>query len=129
MANFSFDYGNAHWTVLDANPYVDWTDRELQAWVERDLASAKNATWRFVALHQPGFNSARKHFDEQNMRRLTEVFEAGGVDIVFCGHVHNYQRSYPLRFVAERGQRRQVQPGQGTCRRPLEARPRRLTAS
>ncbi len=103
MANFSFDYGDAHWTVLDANPYVDWSDRDLQSWVERDLASARGATWRFVSLHQPGFNSARKHFDEQNMRRLTEVFEAGGVDIVFCGHVHNYQRSYPLRFVAERG--------------------------
>ena len=103
MANFSFDHGNAHWTVLDANPYVDWTDRDLQSWVERDLANARGATWRFVSLHQPGFNSARAHFDEQNMRRLTEVFEAGGVDVVFCGHVHNYQRSYPLRFVADRG--------------------------
>jgi hypothetical protein len=27
------------------------------------------------------------------------VFEAGKVDVVFSGHVHNYQRSYPLRFV------------------------------
>ena len=35
MANFSFDFGNGHWTVLDANPYVDWTNRELQAWVAR----------------------------------------------------------------------------------------------
>ena len=26
MTNFSFDYGNAHWTVIDSNPYVDWTD-------------------------------------------------------------------------------------------------------
>ena len=63
----------------------------------------RSATWRFVALHQPGFNSARKHFDEQNMRVLADVFEAGGVDLVFCGHVHNYQRRYPLRFVVERG--------------------------
>ena len=30
MANFSFDYGNAHWTVLDSNPYVDWTDPDLR---------------------------------------------------------------------------------------------------
>ena len=37
MANFSFDYGNAHWTVLDANATVDWTDRELQEWVAKDL--------------------------------------------------------------------------------------------
>lgn len=98
MANFSFDYGNAHWTVLDANPYVDWTAPEFRGWVERDLASARGAAWRFVAFHQPGFNSSRKHFDEQHTRRMAPVFEAGKVDVVFTGHVHNYQRSFPLRF-------------------------------
>lgn len=99
MANFSFDYANAHWTVLDANATVDWTDRALREWVENDLAAAKAATWRFVSFHQPGFNSSRTHFDEQYVRVLSPVFEAGKVDIVFNGHVHNYQRSYPLKFV------------------------------
>ena len=99
MANFSFDYGNAHWTILDANATVDWTNRELTDWVAKDLAASKYATWRFVIFHQPGFNSSKKHFDEQYMRVMAPVFEAGNVDIVFNGHVHNYQRSYPLRFV------------------------------
>ena len=102
MANFSFDYGNAHWTVIDANDYVDWTDRELRSWVERDLAAARGATWRFVAFHHPGFNSARKHFEQQQMRLMAEVFQEGGVDLVFSGHVHNYQRSFPIRFVPEK---------------------------
>jgi hypothetical protein len=31
------------------------------------------------------------------MRRLSRIFEAGNVDIVFSGHVHNFQRSLPLR--------------------------------
>ncbi|WP_422931472.1 metallophosphoesterase [Singulisphaera sp. PoT] len=96
MANFSFNYGNAHWTVLDANATVDWTNRELQEWVANDLAAAKGSTWRFVSFHQSGFNSSKHHFDEQYMRIL---FEARNVDVVFNGHVHNYQRSYPLRFV------------------------------
>jgi acid phosphatase type 7 len=99
MANFSFDYGCAHWTVLDANPTVDWTNRELRSWVAADLAAAQGATWRFVSFHQPGFNSSKTHFDEQYMRILSPIFEAGKVDVVFNGHVHNYQRSYPLRFV------------------------------
>jgi hypothetical protein len=99
MANFSFDYGNVHWTVLDANATVDWTNPELRSWVEHDLAAAQGTTWRFVSFHQPGFNSSRKHFDEQYMRTLAPVFEAGKVDLVFNGHVHNYQRTYPLRFV------------------------------
>ena len=101
--NFSFDYGNAHWTVLDANGYVDWRDPGLRAWVERDLAAAKGATWRFVAFHHPGFNSAKNHFEQQQMRLIADVLEAGRVDVVFSGHVHNYQRTFPLRFVADRG--------------------------
>jgi acid phosphatase type 7 len=102
MANFSFDYGDVHWTVLDANATVDWTDPDLRRWVERDLAAAGGATWRFVSFHQPGFSSSKSHFNEQYMRILAPVFEAGRVDLVFNGHVHNYQRSYPLRFVPAR---------------------------
>jgi hypothetical protein len=33
------------------------------------------------------------------MRWLSPVFEQGGADIVFSGHVHNYQRTHPLTFV------------------------------
>src|SRR5262249_35145111 len=58
-------------------------------------------TWRFVAFHHPGFNSARSHFGDQRMRIMAEVFEAGRVDLVFTGHVHNYQRTYPLRFTPD----------------------------
>lgn len=98
MVNFSFDYGNSHWTILDSNPYVDWSKPELKKWVEDDLASARNATWRFVGFHHPGFNSSKAHFHNQQMRVLAPVFEKGHVDVVFAGHVHNYQRSYPLHF-------------------------------
>jgi len=99
MANFSFDYGDSHWTVLDANTYMDWNNPTLREWLTKDLAAAQTATWRFVAFHQPGFNSSKVHFTEQQMRPLSPVFEAGHVDIVFTGHVHNYQRSFPLTFV------------------------------
>jgi 3',5'-cyclic AMP phosphodiesterase CpdA len=99
MANFSFNYGNSHWTVLDANTYMDWSNPALQEWLAKDLTSAQSATWRFVAFHQPGFNSSREHFAEQYMRQLSPIFEANHVDIVFAGHVHNYQRSFPLTFV------------------------------
>ena len=110
MANYSFDYGNSHWTVLDSNPYMDWNNPELRAWVEKDLAGASNATWRFVAFHHPGFNSSTSHFYDQWMRYLTPVFEKGVVDVVFSGHVHNYQRTFPLTFTpkGETGPRGEV---------------------
>jgi 3',5'-cyclic AMP phosphodiesterase CpdA len=99
MANFSFGYGNSHWTVLDANTYMDWSNAALREWLSKDLAGAQSATWRFVAFHQPGFNSSKEHFPEQYMRLLSPIFEANHVDVVFSGHVHNYQRSFPLTFV------------------------------
>ncbi len=98
MANFSFDYGNAHWTVIDSNPYADWQSPTLLKWLKDDLASAKNARWRFVAFHHPGFNSSVEHFNDQWMRLLAPTFEEAKVDVVFSGHVHNYQRSFPLTF-------------------------------
>jgi hypothetical protein len=101
MTNFSFDNGDVHWTVLDSNPYVQWADPGLRAWVADDLAKARDKPWRFVAFHHPGFNSSRAHSEEQQMRLLCDVFEAGGVSIVFSGHVHNYQRTYPLKFAVK----------------------------
>jgi hypothetical protein len=98
MANFSFDYGNSHWTILDANTYMDWTQPQLREWLSKDLSTAQSATWRFVAFHQAAFNSAREHFTEQQMRVLAPLFEAHHVDVVFAGHVHNYQRTFPLTF-------------------------------
>lgn len=102
MTNFSFDYGNAHWTVLDSDAYVNWTDSTLKDWVIRDLEKATTATWRFVLFHHPGFNSSRAHYEDQQMRLLSPIFEKGNVDIVFAGHVHNYQRSFPMTFVPDR---------------------------
>jgi 3',5'-cyclic AMP phosphodiesterase CpdA len=102
MTNFSFDFGNAHWTILDSNLYsnwnVDWHNSILREWLENDLANAQNATWRFVAFHHPSFYSDLNHPNEENMRVLSPIFESGNVDIVFSGHAHCYERSFPLKF-------------------------------
>ncbi|MBX7247160.1 MAG: metallophosphoesterase [Candidatus Sumerlaeaceae bacterium] len=100
-ANYSFDYGTVHWTVLDSNPYVDWSDRKLREWVDKDLESAKSAKWRIVAFHHPPFQSSKAHQKDQWMRLLADIFEKHKVSVVLAGHVHNYQRSHPLRFVAD----------------------------
>jgi hypothetical protein len=98
MANFSLDYGDVHWTMIDGNDYTDWTEPALRDWLQADLAAAGSAAWRFVVFHQPSFNSSKTHFDDQRMRVVTPVLEDGKVDLVFSGHVHNYQRTHPLRF-------------------------------
>ncbi len=102
MSNFSYNYANAHWTVIDADNYVDWTDTVLLNWVKNDLLNSAEIKWHFVLFHHPGFNSSREHYEQQQMRLLSPVFEAGKVDVVFNGHVHNYQRSFPLKFTPDR---------------------------
>jgi acid phosphatase type 7 len=100
---YSFDHGGAHWTVLDSNAYADLTDPALLAWLEADLAApaARAARWRFAAFHHPAFHSSRAHKDDQRMRLIAPALERGKVDLVFSGHVHNYQRSRPIRFAPD----------------------------
>jgi 3',5'-cyclic AMP phosphodiesterase CpdA len=103
MGTYSFDYGNSHWTILDSNAYVDYTDYCLRNWIARDLAAAEGSSWKFVAFHEPPFNSSTVESRNQRMRLLADVFEQGGVDMVFSGHVHTYQRSVPLKFLPKPG--------------------------
>jgi acid phosphatase type 7 len=98
MASFSFDYGKVHWTVLDSNSYVDWESPAMKAWLEADLQAAQRADWRIVALHHPLFQSSLSHSDDQWMRPISPILEKYKVDLVFAGHIHNYQRTAPLRF-------------------------------
>ena len=64
---------------------MEWSNPELLDWVAKDPATAGNATWRFVAFRHPGFKSASKHTNDQWMRVLSPVFEAGTVDTGFQG--------------------------------------------
>ena len=97
MANYSYDYGDAHFLCLDSNTYIDPNNAALQAWIAADL-SGTDATWKFVAYHHPAFNAGADHYAEQHMRVLSPIFEAHGVAFVLNGHEHVYQRSRPLRF-------------------------------
>ncbi len=103
MANYSFDFGNTHWIVLDGNYYMDWSNPELRKWVADDLAKSSSAKWKFATFHQPAFSTDIYHLKEQRMRLIVDTLEKGGVDIVFAGHAHNYQRTYPLHFRPSNG--------------------------
>ncbi|MFN3840157.1 MAG: metallophosphoesterase family protein, partial [Cyclobacteriaceae bacterium] len=100
-ANYSFDYGNVHITCLDANDYVNPLDPLLIEWLRNDIGNSK-ADWKIVAYHHPGFSSAKAHYNQQWMRLLSPVLEQLGVNLVLTGHVHNYQRSVPLKFAPKK---------------------------
>jgi hypothetical protein len=100
---FSFEFGDTFWVVLDANPYVDWSDPGLRGWLKSELERGRDKTWRFASWHQPPFHSSNKDQNYRAMRGIVEILADGGVDVVFCGHVHNYQRSHPVLVDGLRG--------------------------
>jgi tetratricopeptide (TPR) repeat protein len=96
---YSFDFGNAHFVVLDS-PNEDQMviDSEQIRWLQDDLANS-TATWKFVNFHHPifssgGFYHASYRLELKNL--LHPIFERHGVDFVFSGHDHNYERMRPI---------------------------------
>lgn len=90
---FSFDTQDAHFVVLDSNAPTDATQI---AWLQGDLA-ATTRKWKFVFLHHTPFSCANgllslgsNHDVRSNWNPR---FEEYGVDIVFTGHDHIYERS------------------------------------
>jgi hypothetical protein len=70
---------------------------EFVRWLRADLQATK-ARWKLVCFHMPGFHSSKQHYTDQQIRPLHPLFEECGVDMTFAGHVHNYQRTVPLKF-------------------------------
>jgi len=99
---YSFDYGAAHIVVLDNSGGGKSDDPAVMAWLDQDLKATKQP-WKFVALHVPPFQVTVSHYGDQRQRKFAPIFEANGVDVVFAGHVHNYQRSKPLKFLPASG--------------------------
>jgi hypothetical protein len=88
---WSFDYGPAHFTVVDQ--YTSYGPGSAQlAWIEADLAATAKA-WKFICLHEPGW-SAGGHSNNTNVQNYIEpLCEEYGVAIVFAGHNHYYARA------------------------------------
>jgi calcineurin-like phosphoesterase family protein/purple acid phosphatase-like protein len=89
---YSFNYGPAHFTVLDQYTSYDSTSTQGK-WFKNDLA-ATTRPWKFVLLHEPGWSAAGGHSNNTTVQQQIEPFcERFGVAIVFGGHNHYYSRA------------------------------------
>jgi hypothetical protein len=113
-SNYSFDYGSAHFVFLDANPHLfdgvldgpaifaapqltfPAYPSVLRDWLIHDLDSSSQP-WKFVVFHQPAFSSGNATVRNNQMRAVAKFLEDHGVNMVFNGHEHNYQRTFPIR--------------------------------
>ncbi|ABS28017.1 metallophosphoesterase family protein [Anaeromyxobacter sp. Fw109-5] len=96
-AYFSFDYGNTHLVVLYSESGSAGDAQEQ--WLEADLARAAAnpaVRWTVVTFHRPPYSSGSHGSDTGLRDRWGPVFERYGVDLVFNGHDHHYERSHPM---------------------------------
>jgi 3',5'-cyclic AMP phosphodiesterase CpdA len=94
--SYWFDYGSARIAVIDSNADESALSQYVAPWL-RGIMSGGPAVWKFAVLHHPPYTAGHYAPDPRVQRALVPVFEETGVDIVFAGHDHMYERIGPLR--------------------------------
>ncbi|MCX4749945.1 metallophosphoesterase family protein [Kitasatospora sp. NBC_01287] len=108
---YSFTVGSVHVVVLqnDDVAYQDAGDTYVygysggaqRAWLEQDLRQArsdKSIDWVVVCMHQVVISSSDANGADRGIReQWGPLFDRYQVDLVVCGHEHDYERSLPVR--------------------------------
>jgi 3',5'-cyclic AMP phosphodiesterase CpdA len=100
---YAFSKKNVKFFALDSD-YVD--PKQLQ-WVDNELKGARD-DWKIVYFHHPLYSSGGRHGSEVDLRvTLEPLFVKYGVNVVYSGHDHIYERIKPQKgiyyFVAGSG--------------------------
>ena len=105
---YSFRYGNAEFFMLDSNQRRESfaPGGEQYEWLEEALGKS-TATWKFVAHHHPTYTMEENDYGNSweepttlgdlDARQILPLYEGLGVDMVFFGHIHGYERTMPIR--------------------------------
>jgi acid phosphatase type 7 len=102
---YRYHYGNADFFVVDSNKSLK-PESEQFKWLDAELGKS-SANWKFVYHHHPAWSSDEDDYGDTrknvyrlgdlNVRNLVALYEKHHVDIVFNGHIHAYERTWPLR--------------------------------
>jgi hypothetical protein len=99
---YSFDYGNIHFVCLDSELSSRQPGDAMLNWLDADL-SANTNEWTIAFWHSPPYSKGSHDSDNlfdnggnmtQMRANVAPILENHGVDLVLCGHSHNYERSY-----------------------------------
>lgn len=102
---YSFDYGSAHFMVINTEYYGASSNLENNEiynkqveWL-RSEAAKSNQKWKVVLLHKSPYSVANHTNDTDVLfyrAQLTKVFDELGIDMVIGGHDHTFARSYQM---------------------------------
>ena len=89
---YTYKKGKVLFIVLNSN----YMDPKQAAWLETQLRDAGNRDWKICYFHHPLYTSAKFHGPSLDLRQSLEpLFIKYGVDVVFSGHEHVYERVHP----------------------------------
>lgn len=88
-ANYSFDYGNAHFCVIGTSG-----PEFVNEWLLKDTAES-DKTWKFGSHHFPICYQGSDLACDDSYPMMREGMEK--FDVIFSGHEHCFSRSYPRR--------------------------------
>ena len=103
-AFYSYDIGNVHFLSLDSygiespsNTRLYDTTGPQVTWIKNDLA-ANTKKWVVAYWHHPpytmGSHNSNSEAELVNIRfNFIRILERLGVDMILCGHSHDYERS------------------------------------
>ncbi len=97
---YSFNYGSVHFVSLSSQHSLN-PDNAQYKWLENDLKSAnlnRSANpWIIVQIHEPMYSSVDGHGSNTKIRKTLEpLLQLYNIDIVFSGHDHGYERTFPV---------------------------------
>jgi len=104
QAFYSFDLGNIHFLSLDSYGKEDGQYRLYDTagpqvqWIKKDLEANTNKGWIIAYWHHPpytmGSHTSDKEMELVHIREnFIQILERYGVDLILCGHSHDYERS------------------------------------
>jgi hypothetical protein len=93
---YTFTEGSVQFFVMDTT----YMDRGQLEWLEQSLRESQ-ARWKIAYGHHPFYSTGKKHGSEMDLRQLVEpLFVKYGVNAVFAGHEHFYERMAPQHGIA-----------------------------
>jgi len=88
---YTFKRDRVRFFVLD----TDYLDQPQRQWIERQLRESTE-DWKIAYFHHPLYSSAAAHGSQTDLRLILEpLFVKYGVNVVFSGHDHVYERMKP----------------------------------